>query len=215
MYRNRDDAARALGQALRAWQGTHPLVVGIPRGAAPMAATIAHELGGDVDVVLVRKLRAPYNPELAVGSVDEEGWTYVAPHADAAGADAAHLAQETRAQLATIRARRARYTPGRGPLDARGRVVIVVDDGLATGATMVAALHALRARGPRHLICAVPVASPEALALVRPLADEAVCLSTPDDFHAVGQFYRQFAQVEDDEVIAALAREPRAGAPPG
>ncbi len=101
MYRDRDDAARALARELRRWQGAHPLVVGIPRGAAPMAATIARELGGEVDVVLVRKLRAPFNPEFAVGSVDEAGWTYVAPHADAAGADAAHLAQETRAQLAT------------------------------------------------------------------------------------------------------------------
>lgn len=206
MYKDRDDAAHALARALGAWQGSHPLVVGIPRGAAPMAAAIARELGGEVDVVLVRKLRAPYSPELAVGSVDETGWTYVAPHAGAEGADAAYLAKETREQLATIRRRRERYTPGRGPSDARDRVVIVVDDGLATGATMVAALHALRARSPRRLVCAVPVASREALALVRPLADEVVCLAAPADFYAVGQFYRDFAQVSDDEVVAALGQ---------
>lgn len=103
-----------------------------------------------------------------------------------------------------LRARRTLYTPIRAPIDPAGRTVIVVDDGLATGATMVAALHGLRARHPARLVCAVSVASPEALALVRPLADEVVCLEAPPDFEAVGQFYRDFAQVEDDEVIRLL-----------
>lgn len=204
MYADREEAALALAHALRKWRGTHPLVVAIPRGAVPMAATIARELAGEVDVVLVRKLGAPGNREFAVGSVDETGWTYTAPHAAAAGAGAAYLAEQVRSELATIGTRRARYTPQRGPRDARDRVVIVVDDGLATGATMIAALHALRARGPRTLVCAVPVASEEALSLVRPLADEVVCLDTPAFFHAVGQVYRDFRQVTDDEVVATL-----------
>lgn len=208
MYNDREDAALALAHALRAWRGAKPLVIAIPRGAVPMAATIARELEGDLDVALVRKLGAPFDPELAIGSVDETGWTYVAPHAAACGADAAYLERKAAEELTAIRRRRERYTPHRGPLDPRGRTVIVVDDGLATGATMIAALHAVRARSPRYLVCAVPVATQEALALARPLADEVVCLSTPDDFHAVGQVYRDFSQVSDDEVIAALARGP-------
>jgi predicted phosphoribosyltransferase len=139
---------------------------------------------------------------------------YVAPHAHVAGANHAYIEEEKRHQLDTLGERRRRYTPGRPPIDPAGRVAIVVDDGLATGATMIAALHAVRARKPATLVCAVPVASTESLALVRPLADELVCLDAPEDFYAVGQFYRAFDQVEDDEAIrllddaAARARPP-------
>ena len=108
-------------------------------------------------------------------------------------------------QLATMRARRAMYTPARSPIDPAGRVVIVIDDGLATGATMIAALHSVRARHPQRLVCAVPVASPDSLEKVRAHADEVVCLDAPFGFHAVGQFYRTFGQVEDREVVATLA----------
>lgn len=204
MFQDRLDAARQLAQALEAYRERNPLVLAIPRGAVPMARLIAQELGGDFDVVLVRKLRSPYAAEVAVGSVDERGWTYVAPHAASFGADQDYIAAEKHEQLRTIESRRAQYTPIRPPIDPAGRIVIVVDDGLATGATMIAALHGLRHRQPARLICAVPVAAPDALAYVRPLADELVCLSAPDAFHAVGQFYRHFDQVEDDEVIALL-----------
>jgi len=166
---------------------------------------VADALGGEFDVVLVRKLGAPGRPELAVGAVDEAGWTHVAPHAAAVGADAAYLDAERSRQLATIRERRARYTPLRPPIDPAGRVVIVLDDGLATGSTMIAALHGLRARGPARLVCAVPVAPPDTLRRVAADADGVVCLDSPPWFEAVGQFYDDFAQVGDDEVIAALA----------
>jgi predicted phosphoribosyltransferase len=121
------------------------------------------------------------------------------------GASKTYLAEEASTQLATMRARRAMYTPARAPIDPAGRIVIVVDDGLATGATMIAALHSVRARNPARLVCAVPVAAPESLEKVRPHADEVVCLDAPAFFHAVGQFYRTFGQVEDREVVAALA----------
>lgn len=204
MFQDRDDAARQLAAALQAYRGQHPLVLAIPRGAVPMAKAVAVALQGDFDVVLVRKLRLPFQPEVAMGSVDESGWTYLAPYAASVGAEA--IATEKRWQMDTIRQRRAQYTPLRAPIAPTGRTVIVVDDGLATGATMIAALHGLRQQHPARLVCAVPVSSPEALEKIRPLADEVVCLQVPLDFQAVGQFYRNFPQVDDGEVIALMAR---------
>ncbi|MFC5499729.1 phosphoribosyltransferase [Caenimonas terrae] len=203
-FADRLDAAEQLAKALHAYRGRHPLILAIPRGAVPMGWLLAERLEGELDVVLVRKLRAPGSPEFAVGSIDESGWVYLAPHARSAGADAGYLAEEKRHQLALLKERRARYTPGRAAADPAGRVVIVVDDGLATGSTMMAALHAVRARGPETLVCAVPVASRDSLELVRPFADQLVCLHAPEDFFAVGQFYRTFGQVEDEEAIRLL-----------
>ena len=205
MFVDRIDAAQRLAKALAPYRGQNPLVLAIPRGAVPMGKVIAAALGGELDVVLVKKLRAPFSPEFAVGAIDESGWAYVAPHARDAGADEAYLAPEQQAQLALLRQRRAQYTPARAPIDPAGRVAIVIDDGLATGATMIAALHSVRARQPRRLVCAVPVSAPQSLDAVAPYADEVVCLQTPIEFHAVGQFYRSFTQVEDEAVIATLA----------
>ena len=204
MFRDRTGAAVRLADRLKTYQGQHPLVLAIPRGAVPMGKLIADELDGELDVVLVRKLRAPNQPELAIGAVNESGWTFIADYADIYGASADYLEAEKQAQLSTLRQRRAQYTPVRAPLSPAGRVVIVVDDGLATGATMRAALQAVRASHPARLICAVPVSPPDTLRNMAALADEVVCLETPYSFQAVGQFYQNFAQVTDAEVIEVL-----------
>jgi len=204
MFRDRNDAATRLAARLMAYQGRNPLILAIPRGAVPMAKIIADKLGGDLDVVLVRKLRAPRQPELAIGSVNESGWTYQADHAGFYGASAEYIEAEKRLQMQTIRQRRAQYTPIRPAVNPAGRIVIVIDDGLATGATMISALHGLRASKPARLVCAVPVAPPDTLAKVAELADEVVCLEAPAFFQAVGQFYQHFPQVDDDEVVEIL-----------
>jgi predicted phosphoribosyltransferase len=214
MFSNRDDAARQLAQALAAWRGSHPLVLAIPRGALPMGRVIADELGGELDVVLVRKIGAPHQPEFALAAIDENGELHWTPGIGPDSADPHWLEHETHSQLELLRRRRERYRAGRAGIDPAGRVVIVVDDGLATGSTMVAALHATRARKPERLICAVPVAAPSAAERVRPYADEVVCLSTPAFFQAVSQFYREFPQVDDDDAQRILA-EARKGDPGG
>lgn len=212
MFADRADAAQQLARALSPYRGQRPLVLAIPRGAVPMAAVLARELEGDLDLVLVRKLHAPGAPEFAIGAVDESGWTYLTPHASAVGAHPGYVAEQKALEMEELQRRRDLYTPGRPRIDAAGRIVIVVDDGLATGATMIAALHSVRQRGPRRLVCAVPVGSPESVRAVQEHADEVVCLETPRRFAAVSQFYRSFSQLEDEEVVTLLRDQLPGGA---
>lgn len=204
-FADRAEAAAALALQLQDYRGRNPLVLAIPRGAVPMGKIIAERLHGQLDVVLVRKLGAPFDPEYAIGAIDETGWTYLAPAAQKFGDDFPLIRREKTRQLKVLKTRRAQYTPHRSQIDPQGRIVIVVDDGIATGSTMIAALHAVRAGKPAELICAIPVAPPESLDVIRPLADKLICLHASGQFLSVGQFYRDFHAVEDDDVIRLLA----------
>lgn len=190
------------------------LVLALPRGGVPVAAAVARVLHAPLDLLLVRKIGAPGQPELAVAAlVDGTPPQVVAnrPLCRRLGIGEAYLAAGAHDAIAENERRRRRYLGGRPAPDVAGRCVVVVDDGVATGTTMLAALQALRAQRPRHLVAAVPVASCEAAAALRPLVDEWVCLAEPVPFEAVGRHYRHFEQVDDDEVVQALA-EAAAGA---
>lgn len=208
MFQDRMEAGRLLAARLRRLRGRNPLVLAIPRGAVPMGKVIADVLEGELDVALVRKLGAPGNPELAIGSISETGERYLDERTLAwLAIGPEYVEREAARQLETLRRRRAEYTPIRPPIDPRGRIVVVVDDGIATGATMIAALRAARAAGAAKLIAAVGVAPPDSLARLRGLADEAIAIETPRDFLAVGQFFADFRQVSDQEVAAILREQ--------
>ena len=210
-FENRARAGQMLARRLEKYRGQRPLVLAIPRGAVPMGKLVAEELDGELDVVLVRKLSAPQNPELAIGSIDETGAVYLDPQTRDLWTDA-YLEEEKKVQLETLKRRREMYQPAGAPIDSAGRIVIVLDDGIATGSTMIAALRAVRARHPAKLIAATGVASTEALRLIRQEADEVACLETPTILYAIGYNFRDFSQVSDDDVVATLreARQPRA-----
>ncbi|MFH0811119.1 MAG: phosphoribosyltransferase family protein [Pseudomonadota bacterium] len=206
MFTDRDDAARRLAARLAHYRGQNPLILAIPRGAVPMGAVLADELEGELDVILSHKLRAPQQPELAIGAIGEDGRMYLNPRAVSVflNISEAYLERERDYQLALLRERRRAL--GLPPADPAGRIVIVVDDGVATGATMKLALLSLGERAPRRLICAVPVGPPETISELEDLAGEVVCLHVAPDFMSVGQYYHRFTQVSDAEVTATLQR---------
>jgi predicted phosphoribosyltransferase len=206
-FRDRLDAGEQLAARLARYGANRPLVLGVPRGGVPMAACIADRLSADLDVLLVHKLRAPDQPELAVGSIDEAGRVYLTSTAAALDLDEHALAGEIRHQLNTLRSRRARYSAARPPMALARRTVILVDDGLATGSTMIAAVRAARALGAGRIVVAIGVAPAETLTAVRAEADDVVCVYSPEHFLAVGEFFDDFSQVTDDDVVRVLSQK--------
>jgi predicted phosphoribosyltransferase len=205
MFRDREDAARQLAAKLKGRELHDPLVLAIPRGGVVTGAVLARELGAELDVVLSRKLRAPMQPELAVGAISEDGRVYLNPYTqEVLDVTDDYLAAERRHQLGEIARRKKLFRGVRPEAPVAGRSVIVTDDGIATGSTMIAALQAVKTQNPREVIVAVPVASPDRLAEVGRWCDDVVCLLSPDEFWAIGQFYEDFTQVEDDEVVKLL-----------
>jgi putative phosphoribosyl transferase len=207
-FADRAEAARALAQRLVEEHLEPPCVVlALPRGGVPIGAEIARRLHAPLDLLLVRKIGAPWQRELAVAAiVDGEQRELVIDEETAAatGADRAYIEREAQAEWQEIERRRARYLRGRPPVPIAGTTVIVVDDGIATGTTMRAALKALRRRKAKCLVLAVPVAPHDTLLALEREVDRVICLAEPYPFRAIGLHYADFHQVEDDEVIAAL-----------
>jgi predicted phosphoribosyltransferase len=205
MFLNREAAARQLAAELKGRPLHDPLVLAIPRGGVVTGAVLAREMGADLDVVLSRKLRAPGQPELAIGAISEDGRVYLNRHAEAlVDRVGQYLAREGRHQLAEIARRKKLFRTVRPQAPVAGRSVIVTDDGIATGSTVIAALQTVRTQKPREVIVAVPVASPDRLVEVRRWCDDVVCLLRPEEVWAIGQFYVDFSQVDDAEVLRLL-----------
>lgn len=215
-YADRRDAGRRLAEALRptlAGRAADPIVLGLPRGGVPVAAEVAQALGAPLDVLLVRKVGAPGNPEFAIGAIAEGGVVVRDPRVGGSAwfSDQAFEAQAARERV-ELQRRAKVYRGDRAPLQLAGRTALLVDDGLATGATMLAAVRAAGRAGAARVVVAVPVCSPEAHRLVAAEADEVFALQVPPDFAAVGEWYRQFDQVTDAEVVRLLSDAPAASA---
>lgn len=210
-FKDRAEAGRELGSALLSYKTQRPIVLALARGGVPVAAEVAMQLGAPLDILLVRKIGAPAQPELALGAVVDGGSPVIVRNADII-----RLVRVSETQfralcdreLAEIERRRKRFVGTRKPLSAEGRVTITIDDGIATGATMRAALRATRMHNPETLVLAVPVASAETLEELRDEVDDIVCLERPEHFEAVGYFYADFHQLTDDDVTRILAQFP-------
>jgi predicted phosphoribosyltransferase len=210
-FRNRADAGRRLAEALLHYREQHPIVLALPRGGVPVAAEVAAVLGAPLDLILVRKIGVPYQPELAMGAVVDGPEPLVVRNEDVirmSGVSEEEFAGVRDRELAEIQRRRARYLGARPHPDIAGSTVLVIDDGVATGATTRAALRAVRNQKPKHLILAVPVAPTDTLRELSGDADEIVCLEEYELFIAIGGYYADFRQVTDEEVTESLARFP-------
>jgi len=217
-FNDRSEAGKRLAAALEAYRGERPVILALPRGGVPVAAEIATALDAPLDLILVRKVGVPFQPELAMGAVVDGGKPIIVRNEDVIGSigvSEADFQSVCQKELAEVERRRQRYLGNRAPVDVTDRTVIVVDDGLATGATTRAALRAIWRRRPRKVVLAVPVAPSDTLADMRAEADDVVCLESYEFFGAIGAYYVDFNQVSDEEVTTALAAAAKAGASGG
>ena len=208
-FKNRSDAGRKLAKALAGYEEQQPVVLALPRGGVTVAAEVAAVLNAPLDLILVRKVGVPFQPELAMGAVVDGGAPIVVRNEDVirlADIDESEFKQICDSELAEIERRRQRYLGNRQRADVSGRTAIVVDDGIATGATTRAALRATRIRNPKKLVLAVPVAPTDTVAELRSEADEVICLEDHEFFGAIGTYYADFSQVSDETVIDILKR---------
>jgi putative phosphoribosyl transferase len=204
-FRDRTDAGRRLGEHLLPWRSPETIVLGLPRGGVPVAAEVATALGAPLDVIIVRKLGIPYQPEVAMGAIGERGVRVLDDVLVArAGVSSGEVDAVERRERATLESRVDRFRAGRERLDLTGRTAIIVDDGIATGATATAAAQVARQLGASRVVVAAPVGGADAADRIGD-ADEVVCLLQPPGFQAVGSHYRDFRQTSDDEVAALLA----------
>ena len=210
-FSDRTDAGRKLAKALASYKGRQPVIFALPRGGVPVAAEVAAALNAPLDLILVRKVGVPFQPELAMGAVVDGGAPIIVRNEDViglAGIDEAEFKAVCDSELAEIERRRLRYLGSRERVDISDRTAIVIDDGVATGATTKAALRATRSRNPKKLVLAVPVAPTESLVELRDEADDVVCLEDYEFFGAIGVYYADFSQVSDEEVSDILKRLP-------
>lgn len=210
-FRDRSDAGRRLAKALSSYKDRHPVVLALPRGGVPVAAEVAAALDAPLDLILVRKIGVPTQPELAMGAVVDGAAPIVVRNEEVielSGTTADEFDAACARELAEIERRRQLYIGERARAEIADQVVIVIDDGIATGATTRAALQAIRNRKPKELVLAVPVAPPDTITKLRGEVDALICLETPELFGAIGYFYRDFRQVSDQEVVAILKRFP-------
>jgi putative phosphoribosyl transferase len=210
-FKDRSDAGRKLAKALAGYKDQEPVILALPRGGVPVAAEVATMLNAALDLILVRKVGVPFQPELAMGAVVDGGAPIIVRNDDViglAGIDESDFKAICDSELAEIKRRRQRYLASRERVDISGRTAIVIDDGVATGATTRAALRATRMRNPKKLVLAVPVAPTDTLAALRSDADDVICLEDYEFFGAIGAYYADFSQVPDEEVIEMLKRFP-------
>lgn len=206
-YENRLEGGKALAEKLRKYAGEHPVIVGLPRGGVVVAAEIAKILKADLDVIMAGKLRAPYNPELAIGAITEEGQVYINNLAvKSLRIKEDYIESEKKARLQAIKERLGIYRAVKKKVPLKGRTVIIADDGLATGSTMISAIHAAHASGAKKIIVAVPGGPADTVERIEAMDEvaEVICPLVPDLFFAVSQIYMDFRQVEDSEVIEIL-----------
>jgi len=206
-YEDRSAAGKALAEVLMKYRAERPVVVGLPRGGVAVAAEIARALGAELDVIVAGKLRAPYNPELAIGAITEEGQVYLnSLTIRSLHIKESYIEEEKKARLAAMKEKLNMYRNVRKKVPLKGRTVIIVDDGLATGSTMISAIQAAHASGAKKIIVAVPGGPADTLERIEGMDEvaETICPMVPDMFFAVSQLYYDFSQVEDSEVIAML-----------